>query len=49
MHNGIIVVDKPCGITSHKVISELRRILGMRRIGHGGTLDPLRPAYFLCL
>lgn len=41
MHNGIIVVDKPCGITSHKVISELRRILGMRRIGHGGTLDPL--------
>lgn len=39
--NGIIVVDKPEGMTSHDVVSRMRRILGTRRIGHSGTLDPL--------
>jgi tRNA pseudouridine55 synthase len=38
---GIIVVDKPQGITSFDVIRELRKILKERRIGHTGTLDPL--------
>jgi len=39
--NGIIIVDKPSGMTSHDVVSRMRRILGTRRIGHSGTLDPL--------
>ncbi|QYK54503.1 MAG: tRNA pseudouridine(55) synthase TruB [Fimbriimonadaceae bacterium] len=38
---GILLVDKPQGITSHGVISRLRKILNTRRIGHAGTLDPL--------
>ncbi|MEW6661202.1 MAG: tRNA pseudouridine(55) synthase TruB [Bacillota bacterium] len=37
---GIINVLKPPGMTSHDVINRLRRILGIKRIGHGGTLDP---------
>ncbi len=39
--NGIIVVDKPEGITSFRVISILRRLSGQKRIGHSGTLDPM--------
>lgn len=38
---GILLVDKPEGITSHGVISRLRKTLNTRRIGHAGTLDPL--------
>jgi tRNA pseudouridine55 synthase len=41
MLSGIVVVDKPQGITSHDAVSRLRSILNERRIGHGGTLDPL--------
>ena len=37
---GLVVVDKPAGMTSHDVVGALRRALGMRRIGHAGTLDP---------
>ncbi|MGE4483750.1 MAG: tRNA pseudouridine(55) synthase TruB [Oscillospiraceae bacterium] len=39
--NGIIVIDKPEGWTSHDVVGKLRGLLRERRIGHGGTLDPL--------
>ncbi len=39
--NGVIIVDKPAGWTSHDVVSRMRRILGERSIGHLGTLDPL--------
>lgn len=39
--NGIIVVDKPQGMTSHDVVSFLRRKTGVKRIGHSGTLDPM--------
>jgi len=39
--NGVIVVDKPEGPTSHDVVAEARRALQTRRIGHTGTLDPL--------
>ncbi len=39
--NGIIIIDKPEGWTSHDVVAKLRRLLGERRIGHGGTLDPM--------
>jgi len=39
--NGIIIVDKPEGWTSHDVIAKLRGVLKQKRIGHGGTLDPM--------
>ena len=38
--SGFLVLDKPAGCTSHDCVSLLRRCLGLRRIGHGGTLDP---------
>lgn len=38
---GILVVDKPAGFTSFDVVAKLRGICGTRRIGHGGTLDPM--------
>jgi len=39
--NGLLLVDKPQDMTSHDVVARLRKILGMRAIGHTGTLDPL--------
>ena len=39
--NGIIVIDKPAGWTSHDVVGKLRGALKQKRIGHGGTLDPM--------
>ena len=39
--NGIVIVDKPRGWTSQDVTARLRRVFGTRRIGHGGTLDPM--------
>ncbi|WZH37006.1 MAG: tRNA pseudouridine(55) synthase TruB [Microbacterium enclense] len=41
VHAGILLVDKPGGITSHDVVSRARRALGTRKIGHAGTLDPM--------
>jgi len=38
---GLIVVDKPAGLTSHDVVARIRRLAGTRRVGHGGTLDPM--------
>ncbi|MBZ5663998.1 MAG: tRNA pseudouridine(55) synthase TruB [Acidobacteriia bacterium] len=38
--NGVIVLDKPPGLTSHDVVNRVRRILGQRSVGHLGTLDP---------
>ncbi len=38
---GILLVDKPGGVTSHDVVARARRALGTRRIGHAGTLDPM--------
>lgn len=40
MINGFIIIDKPAGITSHDVVSRVRRIAGTRKVGHTGTLDP---------
>ena len=37
----MVLVDKPAGLTSHDVVARLRRILGERRVGHAGTLDPM--------
>jgi len=39
--DGVIVIDKPEGLTSHDVVAAARRLLGEKRIGHTGTLDPL--------
>lgn len=39
--NGLIIIDKPAGITSHDVLLRLRRATGIRQMGHLGTLDPL--------
>ncbi|MDE3111261.1 MAG: tRNA pseudouridine(55) synthase TruB, partial [Acidobacteriota bacterium] len=39
--DGILVIDKPRGKTSHDVVEAVRRIVGFRHIGHFGTLDPL--------
>ena len=41
MIDGVLIVDKPSGVTSHDVVAVTRRVLGERRIGHTGTLDPL--------
>lgn len=41
MTSGVLVVDKPDGLTSHDVVAAARRALGERRIGHCGTLDPM--------
>ena len=39
--DGILLIDKPTGITSHKVIEIIRRKLNIKKVGHAGTLDPL--------
>jgi len=39
--DGIVVVDKPAGMTSHTVVARIRRIAGTRKVGHAGTLDPM--------
>lgn len=38
---GVLNIDKPPGVTSHDIVTQVRRTLGERRIGHAGTLDPL--------
>jgi tRNA pseudouridine55 synthase len=38
--DGLVVIDKPAGLTSHDVVSRCRRVFGQRRVGHAGTLDP---------
>jgi tRNA pseudouridine55 synthase len=47
--NGLLLVDKPKGITSFDVIRQLRRITGYKKIGHAGTLDPLASGLMLLL
>jgi tRNA pseudouridine55 synthase len=41
LSSGLIVVDKPAGITSHDVVARVRRLAGTRKVGHAGTLDPM--------
>ncbi|MEV0067711.1 tRNA pseudouridine(55) synthase TruB [Amycolatopsis sp. NPDC050768] len=38
---GLLIVDKPAGMTSHDVVARARRIMGTRKVGHAGTLDPM--------
>src|SRR3990172_2514428 len=39
--NGVVIVDKPAGQTSHDVVQDIKKILGVKKVGHMGTLDPL--------
>lgn len=39
--SGLVVVDKPAGMTSHDVVAKLRRVMRTKRVGHSGTLDPM--------
>jgi tRNA pseudouridine55 synthase len=47
--NGVLIIDKPAGLTSHDVVARVRRILGERRIGHTGTLDPFATGVLVIL
>lgn len=44
---GLVVVDKPAGLTSHDVVARIRRLAGTRRVGHAGTLDPMATGVLL--
>ncbi|GAA2572859.1 tRNA pseudouridine(55) synthase TruB [Pseudonocardia hydrocarbonoxydans] len=46
--SGLVVVDKPGGLTSHDVVGRLRRILRTRKVGHAGTLDPMATGVLVC-
>ncbi len=46
--SGLVVVDKPAGLTSHDVVARLRRILHTRKVGHAGTLDPMATGVLVC-
>jgi tRNA pseudouridine55 synthase len=47
--DGLLVIDKPAGLTSHDVVSEIRRMLRVKRVGHTGTLDPFATGVLLVL
>ncbi|MHB8838033.1 MAG: tRNA pseudouridine(55) synthase TruB, partial [Gemmatimonadaceae bacterium] len=47
--DGLLLVDKPAGVTSHDVVNVARRVLGEKRIGHGGTLDPFATGLLVLL
>lgn len=47
LSTGVLNVDKPLGVTSHDVVAQVRRTLGVRRVGHAGTLDPLATGVLL--
>lgn len=46
---GVLLIDKPCGLTSHDVVDKVRRKLKMKRIGHAGTLDPMATGLLIML
>ena len=47
--DGVLILDKPAGLTSHDVVARVRRILGERRVGHTGTLDPFATGVLVIL
>lgn len=47
MTSGVLVVDKPPGLTSHDVVARVRRLAGTRKVGHAGTLDPMATGVLL--
>lgn len=47
--NGVLIIDKPAGVTSHDVVARVRKIAGERRVGHTGTLDPFATGVLVVL
>ncbi|HEX8136525.1 MAG TPA: tRNA pseudouridine(55) synthase TruB [Pyrinomonadaceae bacterium] len=47
--DGVLIIDKPAGLTSHDVVARVRRTLGERRVGHTGTLDPFATGVLVLL
>src|SRR5215210_1786258 len=47
--DGILIIDKPPGLTSHDVVARVRRLLHVRRVGHTGTLDPFATGVLVIL
>ena len=47
--DGLLIIDKPAGMTSHDVVARVRRIVGERRVGHTGTLDPFATGVLVVL
>src|ERR1700716_3515632 len=47
--DGVLIIDKPAGITSHDVVARVRKITGHRRVGHTGTLDPFASGVLVLL
>src|SRR5437879_12477594 len=47
--DGVLIIDKPAGVTSHDVVSRVRRILRTKRVGHTGTLDPFATGVMVIL
>lgn len=47
--DGILLIDKPKGMTSHDVVAKVRRLFGIKKIGHAGTLDPMATGLLILL
>src|SRR5882724_12129489 len=47
--DGVLIIDKPVGLTSHDVVARVRRLTGERRVGHTGTLDPFATGVLVIL
>lgn len=47
--DGLLLVDKPSGMTSHDVVHKIRKTFGIKKVGHGGTLDPMATGLLLIL
>ena len=47
--SGVLIVNKPTGITSHDVVGAIRRLYGTKRVGHTGTLDPMASGVLVVL
>ena len=47
MADGLLLIDKPAGITSHDAVARVRRVLGVKKVGHSGTLDPMATGLLL--
>src|SRR5260370_36448850 len=47
--DGVLIIDKPAGMTSHDVVARVRRVIGEKRVGHTGTLDPFATGVLVVL
>jgi tRNA pseudouridine55 synthase len=49
MKEGIVIINKPTGLTSHDIVKQVRKTLGVKKVGHAGTLDPLATGVLIIL